>query len=256
MSKMYQENIGSLNPFVGCLHNCIYCKPSFQRQAKRRKKQCLECYVFKPHFHSNRLCKTPSRTKDGEFVFFPSMGDVAFATREQLENMMTYATKYSKTTFLMQSKDPRTFNRVNWIPANIILGTTLETDVSYFYDNPSKYLSYDSISDAPGPYHRWLDFTRLTHFHKAITIEPILDFRLDDFVQRIESAKPMFVYVGYDSCDCKLPEPPLDKTMTLIERLSKFTEVRKKLLRSAWYEKVSVNCQPSKNQSHGNDRSE
>jgi hypothetical protein len=238
LSNMYSENAKSLNAFVGCLHNCVYCKPSFQRQAKRQKQRCLECYVFKPHFHSERLKCAPPKTKEGKFVFFPSMGDVTFAHDWQLEAMMTYATKYENTTFLVQSKNPIIFKRLNHIPHNVILGTTLETDISYFYESPSKYKSYAAISDAPTPFNRWFDFTQVNHFRKSVTIEPILDFRLIDFVQRIEKVHPEFVYVGYDNHNCNLPEPTLVQTAELIKALREFTEVRLKFIREAWWKIV------------------
>jgi len=49
------------NPFVGCLHGCVYCVPSFQAQVKRwGKKNCSLCYDYLPHPHPERLGKIPS----------------------------------------------------------------------------------------------------------------------------------------------------------------------------------------------------
>jgi len=61
-----------------------------------------------------------------------------------------------------------------------------------------------------------------------VSIEPIMDFDLDDLVKEIESTRPIFVYVGYDNYNYGLPEPLLPKTKALITKLQRFTEVRTK----------------------------
>jgi DNA repair photolyase len=45
----------TINPVVGCLHNCPYCYA--RRQARRRKNECYLCYEFIPHDHLERLKK-------------------------------------------------------------------------------------------------------------------------------------------------------------------------------------------------------
>lgn len=235
MEHMYPENRRSINAFVGCLHDCVYCKPSFQRQAKRQKKRCLECYTFKPHFHGERLAHTPPKTGEGEFLFFPSMGDPCFAMHPYVSAMLTYADKYLDRTFWIQTKNPY-FMRGYTFPPNVILAITLETDKAFFYNNPSRYCEYGQISKAPDPYHRYLDFKNVDHPRKAVVVEPILSFDLGKFVSRIRDIKPQIVYVGYDNHHCGLPEPTSAETIALIEELKKFTDVRTKLLRKAWYE--------------------
>lgn len=63
-SNMYKLSIKQWNPFVGCKHQCIYCKDSFQLQLKRwAKKNCKKCYDFVPHSHPERLTQ-PLLTKE------------------------------------------------------------------------------------------------------------------------------------------------------------------------------------------------
>jgi len=236
MSRMYRENRKSLNWFVGCRHNCVYCKPSFQQQMKRQKHNCESCYYYEPHPHLDRLKKAPPRTNADEFIFFPSSGDPAYARREQFCLAWKFAEKYSDRTFLTQSKDPLCFLQFEKVPDNVILGTTIETNLIWFWGNPSKYLSYDQISHAPFPIHRFTAILELKHKRKEVTIEPILEFKLETFPKWIKAIDPEFVYVGYDNHACHLPEPPLTKTLKLIEELEKFTQVRVKTLRKAWYE--------------------
>jgi len=237
--RMYEENRKSLNAFVGCEHECVYCLPSFQRQAKRQKKRCLDCYDYTPHFHPERLLKAPPKTIGDEFIFFPSSGDIAFALPHELQAMIEYAEKYSDRIFLMQSKAPKVFlDKSLKFPNNVILATTIETDRTEFWTNPSKYKTYWEISPkAPTPSKRVRTMLELTHKRKSITIEPILSFHLHILSMWIKWIQPEFVYVGYDNHNCKLPEPSLEKTRRLIADLELITEVRVKTLRKAWWEK-------------------
>ena len=232
--NMYAENRKSINAFVGCRHNCVYCKPSFQRQAKRQRKNCELCYSYEPHSHLERLLKAPPKTVDGDFIFFPSMGDLAFANKPTREAHIAYAEKYPDTTFLMQTKNPLWFND-HQFPNNVILAVTVETNQMKFV-TPSKYRWYRDISDAIPPRRRLIHFLVVEHPRKIVVIEPILDFILNEFVEQIKQLHPEAVYVGYDNHNCKLPEPRLKKTKLLTKELGKFTEVRAKTLRKAWYE--------------------
>ncbi len=233
MSRMYRENVKSLNAFVGCCHGCVYCKPSFQRQMKRQK--CQFCKTFVPHYHNERLWKILPKTGEGEFIFFPSCGDLAFATPDVVRDHIEFAKKWSDRTFLVQSKNPEVFLHYKF-PDNVILGTTIETNL-YPFHTPSKYEYYSGISKAPFPVHRANWMTALNHGRKAVTIEPILQFSLDVMVKWMEEIKPEIIWVGYDNHRCSLPEPKLAETQELIEKLrAKGFDVRVKSLRKAWYE--------------------
>jgi len=231
MNRMYRENRKSINAFVGCRHGCVYCKPSFQRQAKRQRKNCQLCYRFEPHFHEERLLKAPPKTEKDEFIFFPSMGDPAFCQPEEFKAMLNYARKYGDRRFLIQTKAPEFLKYYDHqFPENVILGVTLETNLSYF-QTPSNYHDYESMSKAPIPVNRAIDFHAVNHKPKFVIVEPILDFNHIHFCNVIRAINPEVVYVGYDNHGCYLPEPQLSKTKRLIKELEKFTEVRVKTLK-------------------------
>jgi hypothetical protein len=60
-----------------------------------------------------------------------------------------------------------------------------------------------------------------------LTIEPILDFCLDEFAAMIINASPDFVNIGADSKGHKLPEPSAYEIERLIQHLrSELIEVR------------------------------
>jgi DNA repair photolyase len=230
------EGVKTWNPFVGCEHDCVYCRPSFQRQAKRRKKWCKLCYNFEPHFHPERLNKIPK----AKTIFACAYGDIAFAKIEWVGEIVKAIEEHPEKTFYIQTKRPRILADIKelfGIPENVKLGITVETD-SELFATPSEYKRYWQISCAPNPSKRLSDtFFIITRGCEIdyVTIEPILDFSWD-FVRRLKLLNPEFVYIGYDNHNCKLPEPPLEKTLKLIEELEKFTEVRLKTIRRAWWE--------------------
>lgn len=226
--NMYKLSIEQWSPFAGCEHDCTYCKSSFQRQLKRwAKKNCPKCYEFTPHEHSNRLDQSLPRTNYMQFIFTCSSGDIAFCSTEYLERIITRIRSEPDRTFLVQSKDPSTFNRVIF-PRNVILGTTLETD---------KDEQCEGISKAPKPSQRNKDFFQVNNPLKMITIEPVIDFDLDVMTDGVQKINPFMVWLGYDSGKNKLPEPKLAKVKSLYWELTKkgFVVILK-TIRKAWNE--------------------
>jgi len=230
---MYKQNRKSLNWFVGCRNECVYCKPSFQAQMKRQLHNCKKCYEFVPHAHLERLTKSPPKTKDGEFIFFPSSGDVEFCSLTEMLEAINYAEHFEDRTFLIQSKNGGSFLDFSF-PRNVVVGITMETDQHEFGIPECKYKLYSEISKACAPFWRYKGMLAVEHERKFVTIEPILE-HTSNFADLIREINPEFVYIGYDNHNCRLPEPPLAETLDFIEELKEFTEVRVKTLREAWW---------------------
>lgn len=57
-------------------------------------------------------------------------------------------------------------------------------------------------------------------FPTHLTIEPVLDFDLDELLKLIAKCKPIQVNIGADSKGCKLPEPSAEKLNNLIVELN------------------------------------
>ena len=226
-SRMYEVDgtrVKTWNPFVGCKFNCSYC---YAPEIYKRFSKCDKCKAFTPHFHPERLTQN---FKPGETVFVCSMGDISFAEFSDWCFILAQIDRYEKTTFLIQSKNPQFFHRRVDYPLNVVLGTTMESN----YINDS--------SNAPSTAARFSYLLALEHPRKYITIEPIFDFNLDNMIRIVKVVAPEFVYIGYLNPEWKakklqLVEPPLQKTLELIEELKKFTEVRLKTIRKAWNEK-------------------
>ena len=61
-----------------------------------------------------------------------------------------------------------------------------------------------------------------------VTVEPIMDFDTDEFVELIRRCKPRWVNIGKNEKDfILLPEPTIEKTQELIRRLEACKEIGK-----------------------------
>ena len=224
--SMYVDSVKQWNPFVGCKYDCLYCKSSFQRQAKRQKQNCMSCYRYEPHEHPNRLDDSLPPTGPGEFIFTCANSDITFCTTEYLKKIIERIKREPKKTFVIQSKNPKTFARVTF-PANVILGTTIET-------NRDELNKQAKISKAPPPSQRFTDFLKIKHARKMVTIEPVLKFDLAVMLDWIKQLKPIKVWIGYDSKSNTLPEPEVSEVKALekaIKALDLGIEVKEKKMR-------------------------
>jgi hypothetical protein len=219
-SHMYAE-VKTWSPFKGCLFDCVYCKPSFQAQAKRQKHNCMDCYNYVPHYHFERLNHMPR----AETVFVCGNGDISFCEPFFTMEIIERVKRYPARTFYFQSKRPEYFGPfVSIFPTNVILLTTLETNMD---------IDYERISKAPLPTKRIDQFLQLDYPRKGVTIEPIMDFNLD-FVFHLKSINPEFVWIGFNSRpkQVQIPEPDEEGVLMLIDILkAEGIEVRGKELR-------------------------
>ncbi len=217
-TNMYVDSKYQWNCFIGCKFKCKYCIPSFQRQMKRQKHRCMDCYNYIPHFHEERLTNRLPRTYGDEFIWVGSSGDISFCELEDMDKILLKIEEYPNRTFFFQTKNPKYFQQFDF-PKNVILGITLESDRDWC-----------SITKAPDPYKRYKDFLKVDHLRKIVTIEPILDF--DGFIiDWVRAIAPERVYIGFDTKNCNLPEPSKEKTLRLITTLAWFTSVRLKYIK-------------------------
>lgn len=222
--NMYVDSVKQWNPFMGCRYACKYCLTSFQRQAKRQKNNCMTCYRYEPHEHPDRLNASLPKTGPGEFIFTCANSDITFCTTEYLLKILERIKREPDKTFVIQSKNPKTFGRVKF-PDNVILGTTIET-------NRDELNKLAKISKAPPPSQRFKDFLKIKHARKMVTIEPVLKFDLEVMLDWIKQLKPIKVWIGYDSKNNHLPEPELSEVKALEKAIQKLgIEVKEKKLR-------------------------
>ena len=208
--NMYPWVTHTWNPIAGrCQHDCQYCymKKSFLGKLEKYKGEVrLSTTALETDLGSNNIIFVGSATDIfGEWV--PS---------NLIEEVLDYCRNFSNT-YLFQSKNPRRFVEfLELLPKNSIIGTTIETNRNY------------NISKAPPPAQRYQDFLTIKYPRKMVSIEPIMDFDLEELLTWIKKINPIFVSIGADSKNNELIEPNPDKIDKLIKSLNTFTEVKVK----------------------------
>jgi hypothetical protein len=157
------------------------------------------------------------------FIFVGSSCDM-FAESipyEWIIKTLDYCAQYPENNYFLQTKSPDRFSSfLNELKPNFSVCTTLETNRSYG----------NIMNNCPSPEDRALTFSWIHNCNKYITIEPIMDFDLPEFITMIKHCNPRQVNIGADSSSNrnKLPEPPKEKILELITELEKFTTVVQK----------------------------
>mgnify|MGYP000064710522 CR=1 FL=1 len=209
---MMNEQKGNMYPFVTHTWNPI---------RGRCPHQCVYCYMRGFKVGKLRLEEKELRTKlgSGNFIFIGSSTDMWAdeVPGKWIKKVLEHTKKFPKNTYLLQTKRPiRFIEFIDYFDDNYILGTTLETNRDY------------KITKAPNPKTRWCEFILSVGvgFRKMVSIEPILDFDLEEFISMIRLTNPEFVSIGADSKNNNLPEPSKEKLISLIRELKKITEVK------------------------------
>jgi DNA repair photolyase len=157
----------------------------------------------------------------GNFIFVGSSCDL-FAVdvkssyiKAVLERCNLFDNKY-----LFQTKNPGNTYSYGFglFPPKSTLCATMETN---------RYIPR-IMGHAPSPEARAENLLNLESKNKMITIEPIMDFDLEEFVRMILEAAPAQVNIGSDSGHNHLPEPSPEKIASLINALRPYTRVHLK----------------------------
>lgn len=197
--NMYGFVTHTWNPLAGkCFHECTYCSTN-----KLRKRYPL---VNKKYSGVPRLEEKQMQTNLGRnnFIFVCAQNDL-FANDIPAEtiNMVLQYCKKSDNQYLFQTKNPRRF-QFFLFPVRSVLCVTIESNYAFGEDH------------APTPRARAIEFAKIKH-KKMLTIEPIMDFDVDEFLDIIESINPFQVNIGADSGGNNLPEPSKEKIVQLID---------------------------------------
>jgi len=122
--------------------------------------------------------------------------------------------------FFFETKNPARYAEfAELIPPRSILSTTIETDKNF------------NVSKAPSPKERYLAMLdpKIKKFAKHVSIEPIMKFNLRTLYRWIQEIDPKMVSIGYDNYNAGLPEPTVEETNRLIDKLRRitFVEIKK-----------------------------
>lgn len=192
------------NIFVGCRFECSYCNA---RKAALTRLKHNDYYLdgFTPKFLEARM---KQRFKPGDFIFVAYMGDISWCPREWVAEILARIRVEPGNNFLFCSKNPGIYSRWDLeFPPNLYLGTTIETNRDY------------GLTKAPSPLLRMRELARVSHAHKFVSIEPIMDFDLEMFVSWMHFLKPAIIKVGADNYHNHLAEPSGAKVTELLETL-------------------------------------
>lgn len=199
--NMYGFVSHTWNPIKGeCSHDCKYCYMKIWKQ--------------KPI----RLVEKELQDDLGKdnFIFVGSSTDM-FAddvNPDWIRRVLCLCNVFIKNKYLFQTKNPKAYYKfMDLFPANSILATTIETNRENDLSNaPPRMARVSQMCDIPK--------------QRMVSIEPIMDFDLNDMKRWMFAIKPKFVSIGADSKGHKLPEPSTEKINALIYELRKFTEVK------------------------------
>lgn len=202
--NMYEFVDYTLNIIKGkCPHNCEYCYMKKFSQGKLR--------------FDESVMKTNLGNKN--FIFVGSSCDMfAKDTPEQwIIKILDLCNKFDNK-YLFQTKNlERLFKLKNYLPPKVVIGTTIETN-----------RVYPQMGDTVPPIDRSMWLRDFYNYETMITIEPIMDFDLEEFIKLIKISNPKWINIGADSKQHNLPEPQKEKILLLIEELNKITEIKKK----------------------------
>ena len=207
--NMYEFITNTWNTIKGeCLHDCSYC------YMKRWGK-----------LNDVRFDEKELKTNLGSenFIFVGSSCDMWAENipDEWIKKTLTHCSKYDNK-YLFQTKNPSRI--IDFIGQYGIMGgmtvcTTIESDIFYL----------EIMKNSPPPIQRSYAMGELSDLLDTyVTIEPILDFNLENMVSMIKRCNPKQVNIGADSGNNNLPEPSKEKVLQLIEELQKFTTIHNK----------------------------
>lgn len=203
--NMYSFVTHTWNTVKGkCPHDCSYC---YMKRMSIQKHSRFDQYELSTDLGS------------GNFIFVGSSNDI-FAKdipREWINNTLSHCSRFDNR-YLFQSKNPKRFADFD-LPNKSVVCTTIETNRWY----------PEIMQNAPHPKERAEAMAEASkQYPTFVTIEPILDFDLDELLALIKQCNPKQVNIGADSKGHHLPEPDRGKIIRLIKELKKFTKIEKK----------------------------
>jgi hypothetical protein len=128
---------------------------------------------------------------------------------------------WPRNIYVFQTKNPARYIKwVPYLPPRVLLGCTIETNRDIDL----------AISKAPAPVDRAQALWALRGLVKVfVTIEPIMDFDVENLGVWLLGIRPAFVNIGADSKGHKLPEPSKAKILELVDLLNQGgIEIREK----------------------------
>lgn len=186
-----------------CPHRCAYCYvggPKGERRSPR--------FTGKLRLDENSFGVVYGHDKT---IFLEHQNDLLAdeIPLSWVRRILAHANTWPDNDYVLQTKNPARYRDVlDRLPPRCLLGCTIETN-----------RTVEGLSRALPPADR-ASAMSLYSWSKFVTIEPILDFDVPEFVAMIRAIGPEFVNIGADSKDHGLAEPTRDKVMELAAALT------------------------------------
>jgi len=193
-----------------CIHDCVYC--------------------YMKRFPQKDLWFDVSELKvnlgDDKFIFVGSSTDM-FASNvssDWIKKVLFVCKSFTNNKYLFQTKNPHRFLEfADLFPINSVLCVTIESNKSNDDVN---------CADSPSMRVRYLEVLLDNYiFPIHITIEPVMDFDISEFLYLLKKCSPSQINIGADSNRSRTyvyPEPSKEKLSLLITELKKFSVVYEK----------------------------
>jgi DNA repair photolyase len=195
--NMYEWVTHTWSPIIGCIHQCKYCYVKAYRDLP-----------VKPFIKENDF---PPLGKE-RIIFVGHTCDM-FGDNTPIEwvkKVYNHCIMYPDNKYVFQTKNTlKLINDFKALPDNFIIGTTIET-------NRADLLA--QFSKAPKPEDRAKGLSQIK-VETFVTIEPIMKFDVDSFIELLKLAKPSWVNIGADSKRHNLPEPTIKEIQALVVEL-------------------------------------
>ena len=150
----------------------------------------------------------------GKIIFLEHMNDLfaADVPPDWQRRILAHARQWPCNKYIIQTKNPASallYLLSGQMPANCAIGTTIETNRPVEKSAaPPAEIRAKAMSLMPDPQETF------------ITIEPIMDFDLEEMLPLIEEACPDWVNIGADSKGAGLPEPSRAQVAALIQAIN------------------------------------
>lgn len=194
-----------------CPHKCTYCyvdSPRFGRPPKYQGELRLIEAEFKTNYGQ------------GKTIFVENCNDLfaADVPLKYIERITAHCNAWTDNLFVWQTKNPARYLEVkDLLPVNSIFGATIESN-----------RNYPDISKGPDMESR-VHAMSVLRGRKFVTIEPILDFDVEELASCILQISPEFINIGADSKKHELPEPTTAKIIEFINIITNHgIEIREK----------------------------
>ena len=200
-----------------CPHKCVYCYEN--RGGKRAPDLCGPLKLNEESFAVHM--------GEGKKIFIDHRNDLFCKEMPSkwISRVLAHCETFPDNQYIFQTKNPSRYFEFHqrFERMNCLLGCTIETN----RDLPNDFTT------APQPSTRARQMETLTgHFRSLttfITIEPLVQFDLDKFLQMLVLISPNFIKVGMDSKKNNLSEPTVAEVEALLFGINKMgVEMREK----------------------------